>query len=454
MRERAPLRRRRDAGVDGDAARLELRLRAAAELVVAERGEEEARAGEVRELDGGHRAAACGLLPRLARVDDLARGGQLVDARELDPLDMSDDSDLHGVTSHLAAGVRFMLDDGRRAIPPFERFYETHRSEVLAFLRRRAGRDRADDLFQETFLRALRGVRPARARRAPARVGHDDRGEHARRRDAARTPVGGARASSRAARIRAPRSRSSRRSRTDLPPKERAAVVLRYGYALDYDEIGAALGSSEDAARQAASAGVRRLREGEDRMTGVPATLDARFRAAAAATGVLDVAYDVLDDTPVGALLVGVTRARPLPRPLRPRSRAGARRPRAPLRPARPPQPERGRPRQARARRVLLRRARTRSTSSSTCAGRRTSTGSVLAELARVEYGTTTTYGALAARVGAPKAARAVGTVMNRNPIPIVLPCHRVVGASGSLTGYGGGLERKEWLLRLEGALL
>ena len=78
----------------------------------------------------------------------------------------------------------------------------------------------------------------------------------------------------------------------------------------------------------------------------------------------------------------------------------------------------------------------------------------VLAELARVEYGHTTTYGALAALVGAPKAARAVGTVMNRNPIPIVLPCHRVVGASGSLTGYGGGLDRKEWLLRLEGALL
>src|SRR4029077_4137175 len=78
----------------------------------------------------------------------------------------------------------------------------------------------------------------------------------------------------------------------------------------------------------------------------------------------------------------------------------------------------------------------------------------VLAELAAVPYGTTTTYGALAAQVGAPKAARAIGTVMNRNPVPIVLPCHRVVGANGSLTGYGGGLPRKEWLLRLEGALL
>jgi len=78
----------------------------------------------------------------------------------------------------------------------------------------------------------------------------------------------------------------------------------------------------------------------------------------------------------------------------------------------------------------------------------------VLGELARVPYGRTATYGELAARVGNPRAARAVGTVMNRNPIPIVLPCHRVVGAGGSLVGYGGGLERKEALLRLEGALL
>ena len=78
----------------------------------------------------------------------------------------------------------------------------------------------------------------------------------------------------------------------------------------------------------------------------------------------------------------------------------------------------------------------------------------VLGELARVPYGRTTTYGTLAAKVGAPRAARAVGTVMNRNPIPIVLPCHRVVGANGSLTGYAGGLDVKERLLRLEGAIL
>jgi methylated-DNA-[protein]-cysteine S-methyltransferase len=78
----------------------------------------------------------------------------------------------------------------------------------------------------------------------------------------------------------------------------------------------------------------------------------------------------------------------------------------------------------------------------------------VLGELARVPYGEVVTYGQLAARADRPRAARAVGTVMNRNPLPIVLPCHRVIGANGKLVGYGGGLERKEALLRLEGAVL
>jgi methylated-DNA-[protein]-cysteine S-methyltransferase len=78
----------------------------------------------------------------------------------------------------------------------------------------------------------------------------------------------------------------------------------------------------------------------------------------------------------------------------------------------------------------------------------------VLRELARVPYGRVDTYGHLAALVGRPKAARAVGTVMNRNPLPIVLPCHRIVGANGSLTGYGGGLPAKKLLLELEGATL
>src|SRR5215475_5975430 len=75
----------------------------------------------------------------------------------------------------------------------------------------------------------------------------------------------------------------------------------------------------------------------------------------------------------------------------------------------------------------------------------------VLRELARVPYGHTDTYGALARRAGNPKAARAVGTVMNRNPSPLVLRCHRMVGANGALTGYAGGLDGKRFLLDLEG---
>ena len=74
----------------------------------------------------------------------------------------------------------------------------------------------------------------------------------------------------------------------------------------------------------------------------------------------------------------------------------------------------------------------------------------VWSELAKVPYGTVVTYGELAARVGSPKACRAVGQANHNNPLPIFLPCHRVVGANGSLTGYAGGLELKQWLLRLE----
>ncbi len=66
--------------------------------------------------------------------------------------------------------------------------------------------------------------------------------------------------------------------------------------------------------------------------------------------------------------------------------------------------------------------------------------------------GETLTYAALAARVGAPRAVRAVGAAVGRNPLSVVIPCHRVVGSDGSLTGYAGGLDRKRALLRLEGA--
>ncbi|MDH3305441.1 MAG: methylated-DNA--[protein]-cysteine S-methyltransferase [Gammaproteobacteria bacterium] len=75
---------------------------------------------------------------------------------------------------------------------------------------------------------------------------------------------------------------------------------------------------------------------------------------------------------------------------------------------------------------------------------------SVLKALQEIPYGQTVSYGEIAKRIGRPKAVRAVGAANGRNPIPIVVPCHRVIGSSGDLTGFGGGLDTKEALLRLE----
>lgn len=143
------------------------------------------------------------------------------------------------------------------AIPPFETFYETHSSEVLGLLRRTLGRDRADDAFQETFLRALR---------AYDRLDH---GEHLRAwvlTIASRVAIDVHRRTRPTAELTELAHEDRRPAYEDLgdltdglPPKERAAVVLRYGYDLTYDQIAAALASSPDAARQAASSGVRRL---------------------------------------------------------------------------------------------------------------------------------------------------------------------------------------------------
>lgn len=78
----------------------------------------------------------------------------------------------------------------------------------------------------------------------------------------------------------------------------------------------------------------------------------------------------------------------------------------------------------------------------------------VWSELRRIPFGHTISYGELARRVGRPGAARAVGRANATNPVSLVVPCHRVIGANGTLTGYGGGMERKEALLRHEGALI
>ena len=72
--------------------------------------------------------------------------------------------------------------------------------------------------------------------------------------------------------------------------------------------------------------------------------------------------------------------------------------------------------------------------------------------MARIPYGETASYGELARRIGAPGAARAIGGACNRNPLPLVIPCHRVVASDGTIGGYGGGLDTKRRLLALEGA--
>jgi len=75
-------------------------------------------------------------------------------------------------------------------------------------------------------------------------------------------------------------------------------------------------------------------------------------------------------------------------------------------------------------------------------------------ELAKIPYGEIRSYAQIAAAIGAPKAVRAVGAANGANPVPIVVPCHRVIGSSGKLTGYGGGLPLKKRLLQMEGVLL
>lgn len=74
----------------------------------------------------------------------------------------------------------------------------------------------------------------------------------------------------------------------------------------------------------------------------------------------------------------------------------------------------------------------------------------VLRELQKIPYGTTASYADIARRIGRPKAVRAVGAANGRNPLPVIIPCHRVIGSGGQLTGFGGGLPTKEALLRLE----
>jgi RNA polymerase sigma factor (sigma-70 family) len=146
-------------------------------------------------------------------------------------------------------------------VPPFERFYDEYRGIVFGVLAKRLGRERAEDAFQETFFRALRAypnLRDSHNLRAwvltiAENVAID---EHRRQR-----PQG--ELTEQESWDSLPPVAEMEHLVRELPPTERAAVVLRYGYDLDYGRIGAALGSSTEAARQAASSGVRRLRRKE-----------------------------------------------------------------------------------------------------------------------------------------------------------------------------------------------
>jgi methylated-DNA-[protein]-cysteine S-methyltransferase len=183
-------------------------------------------------------------------------------------------------------------------------------------------------------------------------------------------------------------------------------------------------------------------------MTAVPKALDQRFREAATEAGLVDVSFDVAE-TQIGPLLLAVTE-------------------RGLCRISFDPEPDRETETLARTFGVRVLRAPreldpVRRELDEYFEGRRRDfdlpldlrgregfSRDILERLAKVPYGEVTTYKSLAVEAGNPRAARAVGTIMNRNPIPIVLPCHRVVGSNGSLVGYGGGLERKRLLLDLE----
>ncbi len=159
----------------------------------------------------------------------------------------------------------------RLAPPPFERFYEAHRKDVFRFLVRMLGRQGAEDAFQETFLRALRAYPDLRhtdnlrawAFTIAARVALDQRRrdpQRAVRSLASDGPAPELADGSAAAASGRPAYAELEHLAGALPRTERAAVVLRYGYDLAYADIAAALDSTEEAARQAASSGVRRLR--------------------------------------------------------------------------------------------------------------------------------------------------------------------------------------------------
>ena len=191
-------------------------------------------------------------------MDDRSGLRDALDLGEANPFDVADDSRSHGpsLTLRTARALEKMMALMQMP-PPFERFYEENRDAVLRELRRLLGAQAAEDAYQETFLRALRAYGKLRhsdnLRAWVLTIARRVAVDQLRRRETS-PPVAEPAVDKR------PAYAELGELATGLPRKERAAVVLRYGYDLSYATIGAALGSSEEAARQAASSGVRRLR--------------------------------------------------------------------------------------------------------------------------------------------------------------------------------------------------
>ena len=350
-------------------------------------------------------------------------------------------------------------------LPPFQVLLDEHRVEIYRFLVATAGPVDADDAFQETWISALRAY--PRLRRADNlrawlfRIARNKATDTHRARARRAVPVGDVPEQPSPslpdgdeelwARLRA------------LPDKQRTAVFCRSVLGMPYPELAALLESSEDAARRNVHEGLKRLRE-ELTMSDIETALrraasglpaDAPdLSARAEEEGLVDVAYASVD-SPLGPLLVAST-----PKGLVRLAYSEFRSPTTCSRSGRA---------------HLAPRARGARATRPACGGSSTSTSqgarhdfdvpidwshlagftrAVLRETARIRFGDTSTYAAVADGAGSPRAVRAAGNALGANPMPVVVPCHRVLRTGGALGGYTGGVERKEFLLRLEGAQL
>ena len=216
-------------------------------------------------------------------MDDLARARHRLDRDELHPLHVPDDCGSHPRHAHKSAGRGVDEDDARRGDTAVRALLRGAPSRGAAPAPAQARRGACRGRVPGDVPARAPGVRAPRPRRAPARVGAHDRaerrGRHAPPR-ASRRPS----SSSTASKDAGPRTRSSPSSRTGSPPKERAAVVLRYGYDLSYDQIAAALGSCAGRGPSGRVDG-RPAHPKEDLLMTVSPDLDRRFRDAAATLG-------------------------------------------------------------------------------------------------------------------------------------------------------------------------